>query len=390
MHNSLIVIGGNHHNTLGLIRSLGREGVMSSVILHDNSENSYILLSKYITDYSIVRTEEELINSLLSRKEEGGKKVVVTTSDYASSVVDRHRNIIDDFFFLPGCEEQGRLTRLMNKETMAKYAEECGLNIPKSSVLGKDCSCYSDISYPCITKPLASIEGSKADIAICNTPLELMDYLKQSTAQRIQVQQFIKKTQEFQLIGVANHGEILIPGKSRILTQPLTTNTGFLHYEHLDGTEPISQCVAFLKKTGYSGLFSIEFIRDTEGKDFFMEINFRNDGNAICVTEAGTNLPFLWYQLCLNKIDSLFSIPPIDRELFVIPEYTEINLWYEGKISLIRMIREFRQADCGMEYDPNDPAPTNGKFGIIRALILNIAKKPIKDMIRLYKHLGRA
>lgn len=36
----------------------------------------------------------------------------------------------------------------------------------------------------------------------------------------------------------------------------------------------------FIRDLGYSGLFSLEFIRDKSGKDYFMELNMRNDGNA--------------------------------------------------------------------------------------------------------------
>ena len=49
-----IVIGGNHHNTLGVIRSLGRKGVMPYVILTSGDNNSFVLKSKYIKNFSIL------------------------------------------------------------------------------------------------------------------------------------------------------------------------------------------------------------------------------------------------------------------------------------------------------------------------------------------------
>ena len=40
--NNIIVIGGNHHNTLGVIRSLGYKGLRPYVILITNNNKPYI------------------------------------------------------------------------------------------------------------------------------------------------------------------------------------------------------------------------------------------------------------------------------------------------------------------------------------------------------------
>lgn len=44
----VIVIGGNHHNTLGVLRSLGEKGVFSELILVTSSKYPYVKYSKYI------------------------------------------------------------------------------------------------------------------------------------------------------------------------------------------------------------------------------------------------------------------------------------------------------------------------------------------------------
>lgn len=121
----------------------------------------------------------------------------------------------------------------------------------------------------------------------------------------IVIQEYIEKEIEFQLIGCSlNSGEtIIVPGVSIILRQPSNTNTGFLKYVSLKEFQysGIENCKQFIKTIGYSGLFSMEFLRGKDGKDYFMEINMRNDGNAICVTAAGVNLPYMvfilyWFQ----------------------------------------------------------------------------------------------
>lgn len=375
MDKRAIVIGGNHHNTLGLIRSLGRKGVKISLILQYRQPRNYVLKSKYINDYTLAKSENEIIDSLLARKVYKGKLVVVCTSDSAASIIDRHRNELKDYFYLPGCEEQGRLTYLMNKETMSEIARECGLSVPRSVVIERTETDLGQLPYPCITKPISSIAGSKADIEVCQDEDELRRFLSTCQSSQIQVQLFINKTMEYQLIGVVN-GDYLIPGRSRIITQPKSTNTGFLRYEHLDGSEPMSQCVEFLRRTGYAGLFSIEFIRDAQGYDYFMEINFRNDGNSICVTEAGVNLPYLWYQSCVKQQG--LRVSAIDtgiREIYVIPEFNEIDFWYSREINFFRMVRELRMANVNMEYASDDKNPTNGKFDFWKRMIKAVVKR---------------
>ncbi len=380
MIETAIVIGGNHHNTLGLIRGLGRKGVMSSLILQSSSNNNYVLKSKYITDFLLVKSDEDIINALRNKRKKE-KQVIICTSDGSASVIDRNRNELKDFYYLPGCEEQNRLTTLMNKETMSKLAEECGLRIPKSIMVSRIETNLKDIPYPCITKPILSIEGSKADIVICQNEDELRDYLNQSHTANFQIQEYILKTMEYQLIGVVKD-DCLIPGRSRIITQPQYTNTGFLRYEKLDGNEPMKQSLEFLKRTGYSGLFSMEFIRDAEGNDYFMEINFRNDGNSICVTDAGVNLPYIWYKLCTDSEYSLSSVDSTIHEIFVMPEFNEIDYWCAGQISFNRMVREFKQSDTYMEYAIDDPHPTGGMRGFWFKLLKAIIKKTIKGMMK--------
>lgn len=57
-------------------------------------------------------------------------------------------------------------------------------------------------------------------------------YLKHCNCGELQIQEYIRKDIEFQLIGCSLNGgeEVIIPGASIILRQPKNTNTGFLRY----------------------------------------------------------------------------------------------------------------------------------------------------------------
>lgn len=381
MMNEVIIFGGCHHNTLGVLRSLGRKGINSFVLLHDYLplEKCFVLKSKYIKGFKRVKDCEEGISYLLSGVESGcnHKPVVICTSDEASSFIDKNYNNLIEYYYIPNCDEQGKVTRLMNKEVMRLQALNLGFDTPITEIL-EDGNYRGSIPFPCITKPLMSIEGSKADIKICKNQKELVHFLEHSLCKKIQIQQYIDKAFEYQLIGCSlNGGEnVIIPGRARIITQPNCTNTGYLHYEKLDGHEPISKCCLFLKEIKYSGLFSIEFLRGKDERNYFMEINFRNDGNSICVTEAGVNLHYIWYAFHANK-DWKNEIYNNIKEVNVMPEFTELSLWVQNNISLSRFIREMKDADAFMDYAEDDPQPTKGWWVFRRIFIISLFKKPL-------------
>ena len=332
----VIVIGGNHHNTLGVIRSLGRRRIFPDVILTSGGKTSFVLKSRYIKHSWVVTGSEAAIKLLLTKfKEEKEKPVIIACHDLISSQIDLNRERLSPFFMLPGCEIQGRVTELMNKQRMSELASKCGLNVPKTWIGDNRIMNEDQEFFPCITKPTESRNGSKSEIHVCHTAQQLHFFLEKSNGKQFLIQQFIEKEIEFQLIGCSLSAgkSIIIPGVSVILRQPHNTNTGFLQYRPLDKSfeQTLELTKRFIRATAYSGLFSVEFIRDKEGMDFFMEINFRNDGNSVSVTNAGVNLPYIWAQSCLGK-DYSKEIKQIHEE-YVMPEFAELDLYYSGLIS---------------------------------------------------------
>lgn len=359
----VIVVGGNHHNTLGVIRSLGREGVYPFVILTNGNTNSFVLKSKYIQKWWTVNGSNEALNLILNEfASEKEKCVLIACHDVISSVFDLNRAELLPHFYVPGSKEQGRLTTLMNKKKMSELADQMGFLVPKTMVCNATTISQLDNNFfPCITKPIDSKSGSKNEIVNCNSKDDLIAFFANHNKSYI-VQHFIEKKFEFQLIGcsLAEGKEIIIPGVSVILRQTKSSNTGFLHYTNLDDTynHTISATKAFIKEIGYSGLFSVEFLRDKNDNDFFMEMNYRNDGNTISVANAGVNLPYIWYLYCVGA-DYKREIKPIHEE-FVMPEFTELTLYKQGLITRCTWKKDMKMATSYMDYADDDLAPTDG------------------------------
>lgn len=356
--NKVIVIGGDHHNTLGVIRGLGERGIKTELILVTPSERTFVDASKYIEKKWKVDDNEKAVELLLSEfKDEDEKPVVICCSDTSSGAIDDNRDKLSPYFYLPGAGQQGRISSLMSKKSMAELAVEVGLDIPQTKYIKDPEREISQINLPCIIKPLESRKGSKTEIAICKTKEDLKRYAASHDIRKDQIQDFIDKDLEYQLIGCSTKREIIIPGVSKILRPCKGSNTSFLYYTPLEeGFCEIDKCREFVRRTGYHGLFSLEFLRDKNGKDFFMEINFRNDGNAICVTAAGMSLPYIWYLDCIGRAYSEESNKKI-KSVYVMPDMAELKLLMTRQISLKEFFSDFKKTNRLMEYDKKDPKP---------------------------------
>ena len=352
-----IIIGGDHHNTLGVIRSLGERGVQSDLILVSQDKRTFVDYSKYVDVKEIIANDEDIVGCLLSKfVNKDGKPVVICCSDASSGQIDEHYDQLEGYFLLPGGGGKGVITPLMNKRLMAKLAVETGLTIPHSYYV-EEVRSVDEIELPCIFKVVESRRGRKADIEIIRTKEDLSRILSQENGVNYQIQEFIEKEIEYQLIGCSTKDDVIIPGVSIILRPCKGSNTSFLHYVPLEQCFcDIEKCKEYVRRTGYYGLFSLEFLRDKSGRDYFMEINFRNDGNAICVTAAGISLPHIWYLDCLDR-NYGDEVNNTVKPVYVMPDMAELKLLLTRQISLRQYIEDLKKTDRFMEFDSKDGKP---------------------------------
>ena len=91
--NKVIVIGGDHHNTLGVIRGLGERGVKSELILVTPSKMTFVNYSRYVSSCIRLEDDSKIVETLLTKyKNEQEKPVVICCSDSSSGVIDENRN----------------------------------------------------------------------------------------------------------------------------------------------------------------------------------------------------------------------------------------------------------------------------------------------------------
>lgn len=358
---NVVVVGADHHNTLGVVESLAEKGIRPYVILHTKSRHSFILHSKNVQKGWRCKDESDIIKTLTENlKTSESKTIIIATSDRAACILDKNYSLLEPYFIVPTVKAAGSLERVMSKESMSSVAKKCGMNVPSSWIM-KDGKIPEGIQYPVITKAISSVEGGKGDIKVCYRQKDLEDFLRENHCQSIQLQQFINKQFEFQLLGCSlNSGEeIIIPGRTNIDRPNGMDNTFFLSFdkceEELDSL--VEKAKEFVRLSQYTGPFSIEFLRDKNGIDYFTEMNFRNDGNAYCMTRSGTNIPYIYY-LYYSGGDYKSELEKSQvRKVWLMPEVYYTSCLFKREFGLKEWWRNMRKSTCYTTYFSNDKAP---------------------------------
>lgn len=397
MQNRVLVIGGNHQNTLGVIEALGQKGVRSCVIILGHINGSFVLKSKYVEKGWICEDEEAVVSSILTGfKPVERKAIAIACSDDAANILDAHYEQLNKLLVIPTVKEAGTLIYWTNKEKMTETAKRLGITIPSSWMIN-DKTIPADIEYPCVIKPITSVNHGKKGFAKCINEKELQAYLKsKQEGEPVQVQQYIEKEYEFQFIGCSlkEGDEVIIPGRTHIETTTEFNNLVFLCYDSYDASfeQTVEDSKLFVKETGYSGLFSIEFMRGKDGKDYFLEMNFRNDGNGISVTSSGTNLPYIWYLYASGGDYKAEIANSTVKTTYMMPEISFFLSMINGEISFREWLADRKKTTCYLTRFEEDIEPYKTiirpfkkklpryfmKFILIRLHILQLIKRLIR------------
>ena len=350
-----IIIGDSTHNTLSIVRSLGIEKIPFILILKCEDDTCNVLKSKYVKRNQVHRIEKiiECLDILNAYNQED-KTYLICTFDEAAEWVDKHENDLYRRFVTP-CRGRN-IGNLFNKAEQCKLAEQCGLTVPKSTIFHRSEGFKENvIAYPLLLKPLISTGGEKSDIHICYNRTEVDEALSNNShCQQFIVQEFIDKEYELDCIGVATDNDIILSGAVRKIRHypPLTGAGAYGKFLPISMTDVNVEGVKkVISHSGYPGPFSVEFIHTQDGRNYFMEVNFRNEGLAQVATSAGTNLHAKYidesYPLDLDKVKSIYMMNySID--------YLHVK---EGRISKWRWWCDFLRTECFINASLADPMP---------------------------------
>lgn len=384
---NIIVIGADHYNTYGVVRSLGKAGLKTSVLIVSSTRKSFVLKSKYINFGHICSSNEDCINSLIELHNEGKRNIVIACGDDVQELLIDNYDRLYDKFILPIGDNPKLIKDLMNKDNILIWAEKYGIKIPKTvRVLNREIPV--GIEYPCLTKPITSISGHKSDIVVCHNEDELKSVILDETrCANYIVQQYVDFEKEISILGaVLNNGEVVFSGCiDKLRTCMIGTSSFAVMTDNAVIGDNREKIAALLKESGYRGLFSAEFLKKGDTL-YFLEINFRNDGNTYVATSSGTNLPLLY----VNS----FSENPIDvKSATLYPHYFMLDIedfrtnYLFGNLTFNEWHKDFKITNCFLVYDKMDKKPFYHKLSIVICDFINELSKSLRrKVLKLIRH----
>lgn len=371
---SVVIIGNDHHNTLGLIRSIGCKNIPIYLIVLTQKKKAFITKSKYITEYYLSRDEDECLKQIKMLKDYfKSKSLILTSCDSAALFVDKNKDFLKKHFIISlAATKYGGIQNLMDKNITNRLAAECGFNLPKTWCVTKQT--YSDfeanivpkIHFKCIIKPYMSVKGSKDEIIICESKEELCYNIQLllTTIDSIQVQQFIDKDYEMSVLGCATKsGKVITPGIIRKIREyPFNMGSSSFsvmkpELQNYINKEQIKQ---FVKKIDYNGLFSIEFVVKND-KLFFLEINLRNDGNGYVPIADNVNLPYIYYLDSIGR-EIADEKKEIKKSIYFMIEINDIKYMLKKPLSPVKWLKSLFKTDCFLLWSKKDIKPFIYKF----------------------------
>lgn len=360
-----IVFGFEHYNPLGIVRSLGEEGINPIGVIVKNKRR-ITSASKYFKELHMVDSVEEgyqLILKLFGKNSSSAGYVntfILTSDDTMTSFLDCRYEEIKDKFIFYNAGETGRITKYMDKELLSELAVKYGLKIPKTYCVKKG-SIPTGITYPVITKAKDSVQyGWKENVFICNSEEELKNALSKVTQDEILVQQYVKKKNELCLDGLCiNRGKDVFLSMGSTYNYLLPNSYSFTFTLKNNKDERIQNAlVKMMSEIKFEGIFTIEFLVGEDDELYFIEINFRHSAWGYASTCLGMNLITNWaYGMIKGKIaeDIYKKIPDNYVAMVELPDFK--NRVIKNHMNPIKWFKELKKCSCFYYYNKKDPKP---------------------------------
>lgn len=352
-----ILFGEGNYNTLGVLHCMAAKGVKVFLLLIGSGKRllhgEVLGYSKYAQYGYSVKNEREGLQWLLAHQQDFPQGTVIyPTSDSAETLLDAHYDVLSTHFHFPHCDKQGEVTRLMEKDVQTALAAQHGIRTLQSMYTNNaDCD-LNKVTYPCMVKPLISISGSKGDMRVCANREELDEALASAKhTKEFIIQQYIQNEADLLFLGIRlPNGKVWIPS---LVKKPGVSSTG--EYTHAivttavpENLPELEEVKAFVGALNYVGPFSIEFGLEKE-KNYFFEINLRNDGTSHYPLASGVNIAYVYYRACKGQLTA-DDVAYTQGEYPMVDEVLDIRRVLSREISFGEWWHLFRSAKAYRYY----------------------------------------
>lgn len=361
----IIVFALEHYNPLGLIRSLGENGI-NPIYISVRRRGPVACLSKYISTCHHVDSVEEGYELLISiYGNEEYRPYVLFSDDKTVGYFDLHYEEIKDKFIFYNAGKTGRINEFMNKEKILRLAKKHGFRVLETHVVNVG-EIPENLVYPVITKDISPNSGNwKSDVYICENEEELREAFARISSPVVQIQRFVDKKNEYAIEGfTVDHGRQMFIGTTLLWKYLIK---GYYSPYHdvtmMKDMDMRKKLLDMFKEIGFEGLFEVEFLIDKDGTYYFLETNFRASAWNYSSTVVGMPLSFLWVKsMEAEKIDQTD-----EKEFENFTDMSEVIDYGKrvegGMVSFAEWLKDFKEAKGTYYYNKNDMAPFEALYG---------------------------
>ena len=319
-----VIVIGDHVQSLGIIRSLGRRGI-PVYLLHD--KNLCIgRFSRYTKRY--IKTpgasnETKFIDFMIkfAKNEQVIDWILMPTNDIAVHTLSKHKEILEEFYRV-STPSWDIVKFAYNKKLTYQIAEKNGIPLPKTIYpenLDAMNEISHDIDFPVIIKPAIVdhfYKKTKTKVFKTNTKEELIQaYIKASHVidpSEIMVQEVIPGGPDnlYSFCSFFKNGKVIgIFTGRRSRQRPMDFGIGSTFVESVYVPELIKLGTHLLKAMNYYGLSEVEFKKDVrDGKFKLLEINARTWLWHSLAIRCGVDFPYLFYKdMIMNNEAALIT-----------------------------------------------------------------------------------
>lgn len=354
----VVIIGEDHYNTLGLVRSLGEDSFNVNLILIGNDRPNRCFSSASCYVEKVFSSDISRLEELLSNLEWHQKPVLFPSSDIVAEWLDANFDILKYKYIIPHIDNDFSLHDAMNKDAMHRKAVEFGFTAPKTWIVKKNKSLPDDISFPCLIKATDSSLGIK-DLQIYNDRSQLNEAVAEMHINSdVIIESYISKKREFIFLGWSHNGKVCIPCiMEKLCEYPAhfgNTVIGSVSAD-LNRYFDIVNLKDFIASYDFSGLFSVEFML-ADDNVYFLEINFRNDGNGYFPGFGGCNIATGYVRAAVANDFSMCD-KTIGSPFRILRETSMIKYALKTDYPLSHFLTDWKSADVYQYWNSKDKKP---------------------------------
>lgn len=303
-----VVLGTDYYIGLSVVRNLGRHEI--HVVTMDFEPTRYGI-SKYTQEAMIVphfqKEEESFVQFLIDyANEQEEKPVLFLTSDPYVTFLDRHFDLLKEYYLFP-MEEKGLLSKLMDKKSLIQLAKTHNILIPETIDLTEENlfqQVENKIGYPCLIKPRDSasfVKKFREKAFTVRHENQLKKRLQQLEGMEDQcfIQRIIPgpETNCYSYDAYYGPNSELMGYMTTQKIRQWPNNIGASTYVRQKWIPELRWIVGpLLKELNYRGFVEAEFKRDEfSDKVYLMEINVRFINFTELLCDQGLETPMMYY-----------------------------------------------------------------------------------------------